>query len=458
MTSSTTPLSRRSLIASLSAAAVVGASAASASATNPSTASRTRPRKRPSFLLVVVDDLGRGEVGAYGQRVLQTPVLDRLADQGIRFDEAYATPTCAPTRCSLFTGRHTGHATVKTNADASTGLRADDVTVAEVLRRAGYTTGLVGKWGLGPEVAGNPSHPNQQGFDHFFGYIDQTHCHDYWPTYLWRDGERVSYPENDRADITYAPELFTEEALAFLDRVGDRPFFLDVSYTTPHAPNEHITQEPYADQPWPDGEKNHAAQVTWTDAQVGLLLEGLEERGLADDTIVVVVSDNGPHAAGASFEHVGSTKPHDPEFFDSNGILRGIKRDVYEGGIRVPMIARVPGSRRGRVVREPIAVWDLLPTFAALARTRMPRDLDGISFARTFRGRRQQGHDHLYWQFDEGGFDEAVRFGPWKAVRLEDQPTELYRLDRDASETTDLADRWPGLVRYAERLMARAVA
>jgi arylsulfatase A-like enzyme len=425
-----------------------------------------RRASRPNILLVVVDDLGWGEVGAYGQQVLQTPHLDRLAAGGLRFDQAYATPTCAPTRCSLFTGLHTGHARVKSNADAATGLLPQDVTVGEVLKAVGYRTSIIGKWGLGADNGDNPSHPNRQGFDYFFGYIDQTHCHDYWPTYLWRNGEQVSYSENEGADATYAGTLITDEALAYLDRADPgSPFFLDVSYTTPHAPNEVPSEVPYADRDWPEGERNHAAQVTWTDTQVGLLLDKLEERGLSQDTLVLVVSDNGPHSEGANYGHVGSRLPHDPEFFNSNGPLRGIKRDVYEGGIRVPLIASVPASLRtqssprpGTVVTTPIAVWDLLPTFADLAGASYPDGLDGISFAPSFRGQEQPEHDHLYWQFPEGGFDEAVRWGEWKAVRHDHGPTQLYQLNRDLSETTDVADRHPALVRKAERLMAHAVA
>ncbi len=420
----------------------------------------------PNIVLVVVDDLGWGEVGAYGQRTIRTPVLDALAAEGVRFTEAYATPTCAPTRASLFTGLHTGHARVKSNADAGRGLLAEDVTVAEVLRDAGYTTGLVGKWGLGPDTGSNPSHPNSQGFDYFFGYLNQRHAHDYWPTYLWRNDQRVEYPENAGADTTYVGDLFTAEALGFLDRLapGER-FFLDVSLTTPHAPNEIPSDAPYSDRPWPAGERNHAAQVTATDAQIGVILAGLAERGLAEDTVVLVVSDNGPHNEGAGYGHVGSRRPHDAEFFDSNGPLRGIKRDVYEGGIRVPMIARVPQSLRasggvaapGTVVDTPVAVWDVPATFAELAGTVVPTASDSVSFVPALRGRDLAGHDHLYWQFLEGGYDEAVRFGQWKAVRHDRGPIELFQLNRDLSETTDVAHRFPSVVRRAERLMAQSV-
>jgi len=461
--------SRRALLGGLAVGSV--ALAASRPATGSAVISTSLDPNRspgsPNILLFVVDDLGWGEVGAYGQRTLRTPVLDGLAADGVRFTEAYATPTCAPTRASLLTGLHTGHARVKSNRDAGRGLAARDITVAEVLRDAGYTTGVVGKWGLGPDHGNNPSHPNRQGFDYFFGYLGQQQAHDYWPTHLWRNGERVGYSENVGADTTYAADLFTAEALAFLDRItpGER-FFLDVSLTTPHAPNEIPSDAPYSNRPWPKGERNHAAQVTATDAQIGTILAGLAARGLSEDTVVLVVSDNGPHREGAAYDGVGSRLPHDAEFFNSNGRLRGIKRDVYEGGIRVPMIARVPASLRatggvaapGTVVDTPVAVWDLPATFAELAGTSAPTAKDSVSLVPSLRGRRQPGHDHLYWQFREDGFDEAVRFGQWKAVRHHRRRTELYQLHRDPGETTDVARRFPSVVRRAERLMARSVA
>ena len=462
-------LGRRTLLGGgLAATAIAGYAGATR---QPASAAETAssagvPTRRPNFLLVVVDDLGWGEVGAYGQEVLQTPVLDGIAAGGLRFDQAYATPTCAPTRCSLFTGLHTGHARVKQNSQAGRGFLPEDVTIGEVLQGAGYTTGIIGKWGFGPDRGDSASHPLRQGFDRFFGYITHLHAHDYWPTYLWSDHTRVEYPENAGADVTYAGTLITEEALRFLDDVGaDEPFFLDVSYTTPHAPNEIPSDAPYSDRPWPEGERNHAAQVTWTDTQVGLLMDRLERNGLADNTVVLVVSDNGPHQEGASYGHVGSNLPHDAEFFDSNGPLRGIKRDVYEGGIRVPMVASIPTALRtdaspapGTAVRTPIAVWDLLPTFAELGGASIPDGLDGISFAPTFVGGEQPTHDYLYWQFPEGGFDEAVRFGQWKAVRHDRGATQLFQLNRDLSEQNDVAATFPSVVRRTERLMRESVA
>jgi arylsulfatase A-like enzyme len=469
----TSSLTRRGLLGGLGGAAVLGLTVGRGARATTTvraggaavrTAAASAPR--PNILLVVADDLGRGEVGAYGQKVLQTPVLDDLAADGLRFDQAYATPTCAPTRFSLFTGLHTGHARVKVNSQAWKGLHAGDLTLGKVLRRAGYTTAIVGKWGLGPNKGHGPSHPNSQGFHHFFGYLTHRHAHDYWPTYLWRNGRRVHYPENAHKDTTFSGDLITREALRFLDHVDPgSPFFLDVSYTTPHAPNVIPDAAPYTRSGWPRGERNHAAQVTWTDTQVGLLLAGLAERGLADDTLVVVISDNGPHGEGAHYGYVGSHLPHSVRFFDSNGPLRGKKRSVHEGGIRIPMIVRVPPSVRtadspapGSVIRTPVAVWDLLPTFAHLAGGQTPRRIDGISFAPTLRGGFQPRHGHLYWQYRGERFGEAVRFGPWKAVRHDRGRVELYRIGRDPGERHDIARRHRAVARKAARLMHHAAA
>jgi arylsulfatase A-like enzyme len=464
-------VSRRALLTG-AAASVVAALATATAVARPAGAVTEAPagadtaaagRRAPNVLLILLDDLGRGELGSYGQQTIRTPVLDGLAAQGARFTQAYAAPSCAPTRASLLTGLHTGHATVKANSDAGKGLRAEDVTVGEVLQGAGYTTGIVGKWGLGPDNGDNPSHPNRQGFDHFFGYIDQTHAHDYWPTYLWRNGTKVRYPENANADVTYATDLFTQEALDFIDRSQDEPFFLYLAYTTPHAPNEIPSDAPYSDEDWPQGERNHAAQITRVDAEIGRVLARLDELGLAEDTLVVVASDNGPHTAGAGFEHVGSTLPHDPEFFDSNGPLRGVKFTVYEGGIRIPLIVRLPEELRaaggvapGSVVHDPVAVQDFLPTFAEVAGAPVPPALDGISFVPALTGRDQPSHEYLFWEHDRK--DQAVRFGNWKGVRPKDGPVELYHLNQDPGESTDLAARHPALVRKVERLLADAVA
>jgi arylsulfatase A len=461
-------LSRRGFLGGLSAAAVAGAAGVTGLTAAPAGgAVRSMGSQRPgppNIVLILLDDLGWGELGCYGQQVIETPTVDGLAAEGLRFNQAYVNTVCAPTRGSLMQGLHCGHGRVKSNADAVSGLRSEDVTVAEVLQQAGYTTGLVGKWGLGPDNGSNPSHPNSKGFDYFFGYINQRHAHDYWPTYLWRNSERLSYPENEGADVTYAPELITEEALGFIDRSQDEPFFLYLTYNTPHAPNEIPSDAPYSDEDWPQGERNHAAQITWTDGQIGRVLERLEELGLAEDTLVLITSDNGPHSEGANYAHVGSTLPHDPEFFDSNGPLRGTKRDLYEGGVRVPLVVRLPASLRdqstlgaGALVRDPVAIWDFLPTFAEIAGTSAP-PADGVSIVPYLLGQDEVERDYFYWEFHEGGFDQAVRWGKWKAIRLNQGPIALYDVRRDIAESTNVAAKHKGLVAKAEGLMADAVA
>ncbi len=356
MTRSTTPRpDRRDVLrgtlgiagAAVAARLSYDAPAAQALPAAPTTASG----RRPNILLVLADDLGSHELGCYGQDRIQTPVADALALEGLRFTQAYANPSCAPTRCSLLTGLHTGHATVKENNQAPTGFAPEDATIGEVLKSAGYATGIIGKWGFGSNTQVDGSHPQHQGFDHFFGYIGHNAAHDYWPTTLWRDGQQVSYPENQGADVTYATDLFTEDALDFVRTHRDEPFFLYLAYTTPHAPNEIPSDAPYSDEDWPEGERNHAAQITRLDTDLGRVLAELEAQGIADETIVVFTSDNGPHAAGKAYQHVGSTLPHDPEFFDSNGDLRDIKFTVYEGGH--PGAVHRAGARGARRDRRP---------------------------------------------------------------------------------------------------------
>ncbi|PRY60335.1 arylsulfatase A-like enzyme [Knoellia remsis] len=466
-TTSSTPTSsigRRGVLAG-AAAALAGLGAlpqARAATGSPAATSGTRP----NILFVLADDLGWGELGSYGQRTIRTPVLDQLAADGMRFTDSYANPTCAPTRFSLLTGYHTGHARITQNTQAITGLVPSDVTVGEVLQDAGYRTACIGKWGFGPDSGDSPSHPNLHGFDHFMGYLTNQHAHDYWPTYLWRNSERVEYPENASADVTYSGTIFTDECVSFLeDDSSDQPFFLFASYTTPHAPNAHPTDAPYSGQPWPEGERMHAAQVTWLDAQVGRLLDTLRRQGTLDNTLVIFTSDNGPHKEG-DYPWVGSTTTHDVEFFDSNGPFRGQKRDVYEGGIRVPMIALVPPSMRtdstpaaGSVIDTPTGIWDLLPTCADVAGAPTPAGLDGRSWYGTLTRGTDIDRPYIYVSSPEGGFRESVRFGQWKAVRTPwSNGTQLFKLANDPGETRNIAAQHPAVVRRAATLMADAKA
>jgi len=418
--------------------------------------------RRPNIVFILADDLGYGDLGCYGQAKIKTPHLDRLAAEGLRFTHAYAGSTvCAPSRCTLMTGKHTGHSRVRGNLRVpdELALEPGDVTLAEVLKQAGYRTGIFGKWALG-EI-GSTGYPLDQGFDEWFGFFSQTHAHNYYPEHLL-DGrgslQLMGNAGTQRKD--YAPDVIHRRAMAFLDKqTTAQPFFLYVPMTTPHANNEMgrdtkngqevPSDVPYSNETWPQVEKNFAAMVTRMDAQVGEILAALKAKGLDDNTLVMFSSDNGPHKEGG----------HDSEFFDSNGPLRGTKRDLYDGGIRVPAIARWTGRIAPRQTSaHPWAFWDLLPTFAELAGAAPPAGLDGLSLVPTLTGQgRQRAHDYLYWEFHERGFAQAVRMHQWKAIRLNGQSTvELYDITQDPGETRNLAAQHPDVGARALALMKSA--
>lgn len=287
----------------------------------------------PNLVVVLADDLGYGDLGAYGQKLITTPRIDRLAAEGLRFTDAYAAAAvCAPSRAALLTGLHTGHAPVRANPDSGGqgSLRDGDTTVAEVLRARGYRTGLFGKWGFGPEAADQPSHPGARGFEEFYGYIDHGHAHEYHPAYLWHNAAKETLPTG-----TFAPEVIADRALGFIDEhaAGPDPFLLFLTPNLPHAPSDIPDVGPYASRNWSQSDKAHAAQISLLDAQVGAVVDRLRAHGIAQRTVVLVASDNGPHEEGGV----------DPDLFDANGPLRGYKRNLYEGGVRVPLIAWGPG-------------------------------------------------------------------------------------------------------------------
>jgi arylsulfatase A-like enzyme len=413
----------------------------------------------PNIIFILADDLGYGDLGCYGQRQIQTPNLDRLALEGMRFTQCYAGSTvCAPSRCCLMTGRHTGHATIRGNALVP--LRPEEVTAARVLKSAGYATGLIGKWGLGEP--GSTGVPNHKGFDYFFGYLNQVHAHNYYPDYLWKNQEKVPVAGNvvknnvASARSQYSHDLFTREALEFVEGHAKEPFFLYLAFTIPHANNERGRLEgngmevpsdaPYSDRPWPSVEKNKAAMITRLDADVGRLLKRLKELGLEDKTIVFFTSDNGPHKEGGV----------DPKFFHSSGGLRGIKRDLYEGGIRVPMVVRWPGKIKAGTVSDQVwAFWDFLPTATELVGAKAPPDVDGISITPTLLGTgAQKQHEFLYWEFHERGSTQAVRMGNWKAIRPKPGiPLALYDLTQDITEMENVAAKHPEVAAKIEEYL-----
>jgi arylsulfatase A-like enzyme len=458
--------SRESFLTSLGArplcVALLGTVAWMVSANQSSDVFAADDPSRPNIVFILADDLGYGDLGCYGQRQVKTPVLDHLANQGMRFTSCYAGSTvCAPSRCVLMTGLHTGHARIRGNDRVP--LEPDDVTIAKALKCAGYATGIVGKWGLGePDT---PGIPNRQGFDEWFGYLNQHHAHNYYPDYLWKNERKVEIGNvvQDNVATTravYSADLFRREALDFLDRHQRERFFLYLPFTLPHANNEAgkrgmevPSDAPYSAEPWPQAQKNHAAMITYLDAQVGQILARLKELNLEQNTIVVFTSDNGPHREGGA----------DPEFFKSAGQLRGFKRSLHEGGIRVPMIVRYPGHiAPGTVSSQVWAFWDLLPTLAELAGARSPKGLDGISMVPALlgekaAGRAQTNHEYLYWEFHERGTSQAVRFGDWKAIRKKPgEAMELYDLACDQAEQHNVAEQHAEVIRQAESILAKA--
>ena len=424
--------------------------------------------KRPNIIFILADDLGYGDVGCFGQKIIQTPNIDRMAAEGMRFTDHYAGSTvCAPSRCALMTGMHTGHCLVRGNALVP--LRPSDITVAELLKEAGYSTGIIGKWGLGE--ADSTGIPNRQGFDYWFGYLNQRHAHNYYPKYLWRNEEKV-WLKNEVRDVNppggvatkrveYSHDLFAGEALDFVEKHKDRPFFLYLAFTIPHANNEAGQKgmevpslQPYADRDWPDPQKGHAAMITRMDRDIGRLMAKLKALGIDENTFVFFSSDNGPHKEGGA----------DPGFFQSSGPLRGYKRALYEGGIRVPTIARWPGKiSAGSLSDHVSAFWDFLPTCCELAGIESPKGIDGISMVVTLLGQlaRQKKHEFLYWEFHEQGKKQAVRMGDWKGVRLNvakdpDGPIELYDLKTDIGEEHNVADRHLQIVAKIEKYLKSA--
>jgi arylsulfatase A len=413
----------------------------------------------PNVIYLLADDLGYGDLGCYGQKLIRTPRLDRLAAEGLRLTQHYAgAPSCHPSRCALFTGLHTGHGRIRENC--KTPLPAEDFVLPQLFQQAGYSTGGIGKWALGD--ANTTGAPWRKGMDEFFGYLDQTHAHGYYPDFLWKNGRRHEIPANaaGRREV-YSHDLFTDFALDFIRRHKDRPFFFYGAFTIPHAevavPEDSLAdyrgrwQEPkafpgsktYCPQDQPRAVR--AAMISRLDRDVGRLLDLLDELGLADNTLVVFTSDNGPITAGGQ----------DPEFFQSAGPLRGLKFSLYEGGIRVPCLVRWPGRVPAGAQSDHVSDFtDLLPTFAELIRQPAPTGLDGVSILPTLLGRPQDQTPRRlhYW---EAAPQQALREGDWKLYRpAPDRPAELYHLGNDPGETTDLAAREPERVAAMTALLA----
>lgn len=429
---------------------------------------------KPNVILILADDLGYGDLGCYGQQRIQTPNIDWMAREGMRFTQHYAgSAVCAPSRSVLMTGLHTGHTPVRSNGADKNILPDSVVTIAEVLQEQGHATAMIGKWGLG-EV-GTPGEPLNQGFDQYFGYLNQIRAHNYYPSHLIRNGEKemlrneVVYMDTSHwsrglgsystEKVDYTHDLFTQEALAFIEKDREAPFFLYLPYTIPHnngeAPKGEQWEVPghgsYADSAWTREQRSYAAMISRMDHDIGRIIEKLEASNMDKKTLVLFTSDNGPvlHTVG--------------EHFKSNGKLKGGKRDLYEGGIRVPFIAYWPGQVPAGTVSDFIsAFWDIFPTLGELAGLQDLTGHNGISLVPTLLEQKsQQQHDYLYWEFAAQGGKIAIRKGDWKAVKNDyvyapSAPFELYNLSQDPGEETDLAAQYPGLLREMEAIFLEA--
>ncbi len=431
--------------------------------------------QKMNIIYILADDLGYGDLGCYGQQRIHTPNIDKMAEEGMLFTDHYAGSTvCAPSRCSLMTGFHTGHTYIRGNYKVEPmgqlPIPLTTKTVAEYLKQAGYATALIGKWGLGGP--GSEGIPRKQGFDYFYGYLCQGHAHNYYPEFLFRndtrvklDGNRVENPRPDGEGISvdrtqYSHDLFAEESLKFIEQNKNNPFFLYMALTIPHANNRggdngmDVGMEVpdlgiYKAKDWPFAEKGKAAMITRMDKDIGRVLNKLRELGIDNRTIVIFTSDNGPHREGGA----------QPEFSNSSGPLRGIKRDLYEGGIRVPMIAWCPGMIKPNTTTNHIsAFWDFLPTACEIAGVNTPEDIDGISYLPTLCQKTQRNHEYLYWEFYlKGVFNRALRMGKYKFVQVGFQtPIELYNLDLDLSEKHNIADLHPELINHCKTIFETA--
>lgn len=427
-------------------------------------AASTLPARQPNIVFILADDVGYGGVGCYGQEKYATPNIDRLAREGMRFTQHYASATCAPSRSALMTGLHTGRTAIRSLGGFKT-LAASDVTMAEVLKEAGYATGIFGKWGMGYEE-GNPGNPTRQGFDEFFGQLHHIHAHFYYPYYLWDGEERHRFPENEgRRRVTYSHDVIHARALDFIKRHRDGPFFLYLAYTLPHSeftvPDDSMApyqgrwpvvalpgqQAGYIDSP--DSYAAFAGMMSRLDRGVGEVMTLLQQLGIDDDTLVVFTSDNGPQ--GAFWAQV-------TDFFKGAGPLRGYKNSFYEGGIRVPFIARWPGRIQAGSTSDLIsACWDFMATAAELAEAKPPPN-DGISMVPTLLGQGVQAqHEFLYWEYPQREMKRTVRWGDWKALQHRaDGPFELYNLAEDLGETTDLAASRPDIIAKVRDCIARS--
>lgn len=426
-------------------------------------------RQMPNVVYILADDLGIGDLGCYGQQRIKTPAIDALARNGMKFTQHYSGSTVsAPSRCVLLTGKHTGHAFIRGNKSYTDkdgrpydlNLAAEEVTVGEIFKKKNYATACIGKWGLGgPSAEG---HPNNQGFDYFFGYLGQLNAHNYYPTQLFEDNKPVMLNEK-----VYSHDLIMEKALDFIDQHAAQPFFLYLTPTIPHAdlivPNNELfdydgqfSEEPFLGGGYRAQDKpraTFAAMVSRLDRDVQRVVDLLTKKGVLDQTIIVFTSDNGTHSEGG----------HAPAYFDSNGPFRGQKRDLYEGGIRTPFIVQWPSViTPGSVSYHVSTFWDFMPTIGDLIGTSVPKSTDGISYLPTLTGKgKQRQHTHLYFEFHEEGGKQAVIRDGWKLIRLQvnnpqKESYELYHIHNDPGEIANVVAQYPQLVEQLKKMMQQS--
>lgn len=425
---------------------------------------------KPNIIFIFADDLGYGDIGCYGQQKIETPNIDKLAQKGTKFTQFYSGSTvCAPSRSSFLTGLHTGHTAIRGNAsyppEGQTPIPDSVITFANILQQNGYATAAFGKWGLGYITTSGD--PNKKGFDLFYGYNCQSLAHNYYPDHLWNNHDRIDFAAKDSV---YSADIIHQQAIQYIKNSGEKPFFIYLPYTIPHgeviAPHDstyYYYIKKFNEQPItakrmydgrPLGEYPHAsfaAMVSRLDKYVGEIVKLVEEKGIANNTLIIFTSDNGPHKEGGG----------DPDYFNSNGIYKGIKRDLYEGGIRVPFIAYWPEKIKPSVIDKPAALWDMYPTFLQMAGVPVKKKIDGISLVPTlFQTDKQKQHEYFYWEFHENNGRQALRWGKWKAIKLDvtkisDPAIELYDLTKDPQEINNVAAQNPDIVKKMAELFSK---
>ena len=425
---------------------------------------------KPNIIFIFADDLGYGDIGCYGQQKIETPNIDKLAQKGMKFTQFYSGSTvCAPSRSSFLTGLHTGHTAIRGNKsyppEGQAPLPDSVITFANLLQQNGYATAAFGKWGLGYITTSGD--PNKKGFDLFYGYNCQSLAHNYYPDHLWTNHDRIDFAAKDSV---YSADIIHEQAIRYIKNAGEKPFFIYLPYTVPHGevivPHDStfyyyikkFNEQPVAAKRMYDGRllgdyphASFAAMIARLDRYVGEIVKQVEEKGIANNTLIIFTSDNGPHKEGGG----------DPEFFNSNGMYKGIKRDLYEGGIRVPFIAYWPGKIGSSVVDKPAALWDMYPTFLQMAGVAVKKKIDGISLVPTlFQSNKQKQHEYFYWEFHENDGRQAIRWGKWKAIKLavtkiSDPAIELYDLDEDPQEINNIAGQNPEIIKKMAELFSK---